>query len=135
VLQYAYFEFVYLATFGYEWSDVAEAMPTSCNRIYIKDCGHKKWPGGSESIIAYNQFAALRPYQEPFPPSSGWQTREAFFEEEMEKEKERQDAVFVGAICPENLRYGGRAKREWVEMWRKGSVNAEYERIRGNPRQ
>jgi hypothetical protein len=129
MLQYAHFEFVYLATFGYKWSDVAEAMPASCTRIYINDCGHTQWPRDSEPPMAYNHFDALKLYQEPFPPSSGWRIRETFFEEEMKKEDKRQDAVWAAFVCPETLKYGGKTKEEWVEMVRKGSVSAEYERI------
>jgi hypothetical protein len=83
VLQYVHFDNVFLARSEYKWSDVAQAMPTSCSRIYINWCSHRASPRDAGSPVNSTNVVRLRPYQEPFPPSTGWQTNASFFEETM----------------------------------------------------
>ncbi|ORY18421.1 hypothetical protein BCR34DRAFT_343589 [Clohesyomyces aquaticus] len=70
VLEYAEFEYIYLTTIGYKWSDVAIVLPSTCQKFSVNSCGHE--PYGPSSPIAENHIIAFKPYQQPFPAGTGW---------------------------------------------------------------
>jgi hypothetical protein len=81
-LEHVRFEYVYIATIGYTWADVAQALPASCTTLYIGRCGHEK--DAAHIVAAYNYIKEFRPYRDPFPPYAGWRASEALFEKEQE---------------------------------------------------
>ncbi|CAI6332050.1 unnamed protein product [Periconia digitata] len=86
-LQYASFEHVYLATTGYTWADVAQAMPLSCSKFYVSQCGHEIY--SPQSPVAVNHIKPYHPFKEQFSPEKGWQANEAIFDREMKQQWER----------------------------------------------
>ncbi|KAI4941507.1 hypothetical protein J4E91_010682 [Alternaria rosae] len=125
-LRYAHFEYIYLATIGYKWSDIAAKLPSSCNKLYIGNCGHEKW--GLDSPAAYNHIKKFLPFQEDMPATSGWRLNEQAFHEEMDNEIQRQMDCGMRFLPPERW-FQGKTREEWVAMMRLASDHAEYERI------
>jgi hypothetical protein len=131
-LEYAYFEYIYIATIGYKWSDVAQALPRSCSKFYVKQCGHELY--APDSPIAYNHIKDFRPYKEPFPPHVGWQASEAFFQKEQD-ERNRVEAEMATWVLPPRLAamqaFGERderTKEERVQHLKMCYSHAEFER-------
>jgi hypothetical protein len=125
-LQYAYFEYIYLATIGYKWGDLAERLPPSCNKLYIGCCGHEKW--GPNAPAAENHIKKFWPFKEGLPTTSGWQLNEFAFQREMEEEHQRLLACGMKYLPPERW-YQGKTREEWVAIMRLRYDHADYERI------
>ncbi|KAI4675230.1 uncharacterized protein J4E84_010231 [Alternaria hordeiaustralica] len=125
-LRYARFEYIYLATVGYKWGDVAEKLPSSCNRLYIGNSGHEKW--GPDSPAAYNHIKKFLPFQDDMPATSGWRLNDAAFQKEMDDEIQRNMDGGM-RFLPRERWFQGKTKEEWVDMMRMASEHAEFERI------
>ncbi|KAF2032425.1 hypothetical protein EK21DRAFT_110097 [Setomelanomma holmii] len=128
VLESVKFEYVYLATTGYKWGDVAKALPPTCRKFYVNYCGHELYR--PDSPIAYNHIIEFKPYQEPLPISTSWQTNDAILEERW-NDISRQEAL-VWPLPPGSFRQNeqSKSKEEWIKeqrnlTWRE----AEFERI------
>lgn len=81
-LRHVDFKRIHLATTGYEWSDVAKAMPASCTSFRVDDCSHKlKSPSNPVAVHHLNGF---KPFSkdDAFDADAGWQANERLFKEE-----------------------------------------------------
>lgn len=125
-LEYAHFDYVYLATIGYKWNDVTDTLPPSCKRVYIGKCGHEKC--GPDLAVAYNYIKAFYPYKEIFPTTAKWKLNESYFEKEMEDRRLQEIACGAHSL-PVEHKYQGMSREEWVAMIRLATDHAEYQRV------
>jgi hypothetical protein len=133
VLEYALFEYIYIATIGYTWADVAQTLPQSCSKFYISQCGHEIY--GPDSPVASNHIKDFRPYRDPFPTRAGWRASDAFFQKDQD-ERDREEAKMAKWVLPPGLQamtaFGERderTKEERVQQLKMCYPNSEFERI------
>jgi hypothetical protein len=130
-LEHVRFEYVYLATIGYTWADIAQALPPSCTTLYISQCGHEK--AAAHLVAAYNYIKDFRPYRDPFPLHAGWRASEALFEKEQE-DRARAAAKINWVPPPQWANVMGgekdeRSKEDRAHDLKMRYAYAEFERI------
>jgi hypothetical protein len=119
------FEYVYLATIGYKWSNVASALPPTCTSFYVSTCGHELYR--PDSPVAYNHIKPFHPYSDLFPTSSGWQASEGWFRKKIEA-KYQENTDRWGEDHAQAQRYNGMSKEQWISNVKTTYPYALFER-------
>jgi hypothetical protein len=118
---------VYIATIGYTWADVAQAMPQSCTTFYISECGHELYGPGSP--VASNHIKSFHPYRDAFPPHIGWRASEAFFKREQEDKARMEANPFFFRAPLATTRDDAQRKEDQLLKLKMCYTEAEFERI------
>ncbi|KAJ4983620.1 hypothetical protein SVAN01_10883 [Stagonosporopsis vannaccii] len=90
-LHTAIFTNVYLHTPGYGWSDVAAALPASCQSLHILFCGGESTPRvipdpPPNPNLNYNQIPRFRPHRASWPASCKWRISDVFIKRRAEEQ-------------------------------------------------
>jgi hypothetical protein len=129
-LESTYFEYVYLATIGLKWGDVAGALPPSCTLLYISECGNELYK--PDSPVAYNHIKPFYPYEDDFPACSGWRANISWFEKVMDTTVQRNVEMMGGIRVHANM-YNGKDREQWMANMKVRFRQAFFERKEALP--